>query len=125
AVTDGSRALVRRSRALALTGAVGWALAAGVATASAIVAAIVGSLIVAWRWRRTSHAAIVQAVERADPASRNVFVTADELIAGRLAASDRMTARGLADGAGGARRGSPRAGGPNAPAAAGVAAGGG
>ena len=121
-IAGASQALIRRARALALLEAAGWAVAGGVASASAIVAAIIGSFIAAWRWSRTGHAAIVCAIERADPASRNVFVTADELIAGRLTTSEQMTARVLADAAAVARRISPRAVVPIAPAARAIGA---
>src|SRR5262249_44601177 len=74
--------------------------------------------------RTTGHVAIVRAIERADPATRNVFVTADELLAGRLTTSEQMRERVLADAGAVARRVRPRAVAPIAPAARAAAAAG-
>ena len=109
AIAETMLALQRRLRALTVVEAAGWAAAAGVAAgrvtgASAPVAALVGGLVSAWRWRRSARAAVVRAVERADPAARNVFVTADELLAGTLTTSREMHARVLAAAAAVARR---------------------
>jgi hypothetical protein len=121
AIADTSRALLRRARALAIGEAAAWAAAAGVAARSMVAAAVAGGFVAAWRWSGTGHAAVVRAIERADPASRNVFLTADELIAGVLTTSDEMRARVLADAAVVARRVNRGAIAPIAPAARAVA----
>ena len=94
------RGLVRRTRALALVEAAGWAIAAGVISRSIVLGAAVGASLAAWRWSGSSAAAIVRAIERADALSRNVFVTAQELLSGTLTTSDEMRTRVLADAAG-------------------------
>jgi hypothetical protein len=104
AIAGATRALVRRVRALAIVEAGAWAVAAGVVSRSAAVAAVVAGLVAAWRLVSANPAAIVRAVERADPLSRNVFVTASELMSGRLTTSDQMRARVMADAAGVAQR---------------------
>jgi hypothetical protein len=122
AIAAASRTLLRRARLLVVGEAVAWAVTAGVAAGSVAVAAFVGGVLAAWRWRATRHAAILRAVERADPASRNVFVTADELLSGGLKTSEELRARVLADAAAVARRIDPRSIAPIAPAARAIAA---
>ena len=96
-IDDATRGLVRRARVLAIGEAAAWAVAAGVVSRSMVLAAVVGASVAAWRWRRSGAAAIVRAIERADASSRNVFVTAHELLSGTLTTSDAMRARVLAD----------------------------
>jgi hypothetical protein len=122
AIASVTRGLLRRARVLAIVESSAWAVAAGAASRSAIVAGLVAGVAGAWRWSRSSHAAVVRAIERADPASRNVFVTADELIAGTLTTSDAVRARVLADAAAVAGRVNRGAVVPIAPAARAIVA---
>jgi hypothetical protein len=101
AATD---ALIRRARALAVVEAGGWAIVAGVVSRSIVVAAAVGACLAAWRWRRTGATAVVRTIERIEPSSRNVFITAHELLAGTLTTSEPVQARVLADAAAVVRR---------------------
>ena len=103
-IADATGGLVRRARVLAIVEALAWAVVAGVVSRSIALAGIVGASVAAWRWRRTGAAAIVQAIERVDVSSRNVFVTAHELLSGTLTTSDAVGARVLADAAAVARR---------------------
>ena len=98
-IADATRGLVRRARVLAIVEAAAWAVVAGVVSRSIVVAAMVGGSVAAWRWRRSGEAAIVHAIERVDTSSRNVFVTAHELLSGTLTTSDAVRSRVLADAA--------------------------
>jgi hypothetical protein len=104
AIRDATDRLIRRTRALAVVEAAGWAVAVGVVSRSFVVAAGVGACLAAWRWRRGGIAAVVRTVERIDPSSRNVFLTAHELLAGTLTTSAQVRARVLADAAAVVRR---------------------
>ena len=103
-IGDATDALIRRARALAAVEAAGWAIVSGVVTRSILVAAAVGACLAAWRWRRSGAAAVVRSIERIEPSSRNVFVTAHELLAGTLTTSEAVRARVLADAAAVVRR---------------------
>ena len=102
-------AAVRRARRLALLEAVAWALAAASLSTSLVAAALVGAIVVAWRWRESRRSTIVRAIERAFPVSRNLFITAEELDTGRLTTTDAVRARVFADAAAVARDVDPRA----------------
>jgi len=102
-------AAVRRARLQALLEGLAWAIVAGALSASVAAAAIAGAIVVAWRWRGSRRPAIVCAIERAFPASRNLFFTADELDAGRLTTTEAMRSRVFADAAAVARGVDPRA----------------
>src|SRR5262245_48259471 len=99
----------RRARALLAAESIAWAaLAAAGAIAATrafaltlapavVLVALVGLVVaaaVAWPRRRTiDRQAIVRALERAEPSSRNLFVTANELTEGTLATSPLVRAR--------------------------------
>jgi hypothetical protein len=96
-VTAAIAAAWRRARLLAIAEAIAWGLvAAAMQTAGAIVVALAIGI---WRWRGLSHAAVVRELERAQPDSRNLFVTADELSREVLTASSAVRARVFADAA--------------------------
>jgi uncharacterized protein DUF4175 len=76
-----------------------------------------------WRWRATRRTAIVRALEHAQPAARNLFVTADELERDVLAVKPAILARVLADAESIARSVDLRALFPAAPIARAVLAG--
>ncbi len=95
----------RRARLLAAVEASAWAVGgagfgAGAALAwrarpavaalvSIAVAVIVGAIWLARRWReRTARVAVVRRIERAEPALRNLLVTADELRLPKIYADD-------------------------------------
>ena len=96
-IRDATDGLIRRARTLAVVEAGGWATVAGVGSRSMVVAAAVGACLAAWRWRRNGAAAVVRTIERVDASSRNVFITAHELLAGTLTTSEPVRARVLAD----------------------------
>jgi len=98
-IRGATAALIRRARALALVEAAGWAIVAGVVSRSIAVAVAVGAGLAVGRWRRSGEAAIVRRVEGFEASSRNVFITAHELLAGTLTTSDAVRARVLADAA--------------------------
>jgi hypothetical protein len=98
-IREAMRGLLRRVRALAIVEAAAWAIVADVVSRSILLAAAVGASLAAWRWSRSGAAAVAHTIERADPSSRNVFVTAHELLSGTLPTSDAMRARVLADAA--------------------------
>ena len=102
-------AVARRARLQALLEGLAWAIVAGALSASVAAAAIAGAIVVAWRWRESRRPAIVRAIERAFPASRNLFFTADELDTGRLTTTEAMRSRVFADAATVARGVDPRA----------------
>jgi len=94
----GIRAIVaaasRRGRLLAAAEAAAWGAAAG---AFSLAAGIFVAVAVAiWRWRATRRRAIVRALERAQPAARNLFVTADEIERDALDLKPEVGARVLA-----------------------------
>jgi len=103
-IRDATDGLIRRARALALVESAGWAMVAFVASRSIVVAAAVGACLAAWRWRRSGAAAVVRTIERSEPSSRNVFISAHELLAGALITSEPVRARVLADAAAVVRR---------------------
>src|SRR6185503_4236322 len=79
--------------------AVAEAMLCGAAAAAAAPAAgvLVAALFLTLRLRVWTRSAIVQALERATPASRNLLITANELRSGQLQASESARARILAD----------------------------
>ena len=84
AVAGALTAITRRARILVAAEALAWGLAA--AAISAIAAPFVAALVLALRIRATRRKALVSAIERVHRDARNVFVTADELLRGVLAA---------------------------------------
>jgi hypothetical protein len=88
---------LRRARVLALAEAAAWG--AAVAALSPIAGLLTALVAAAWGWRGVTRAAIVRALERAQPDARNLFVTADELHRDRLAARPAVRARVFADAA--------------------------
>ena len=90
-VLDTIASAIRRARVLALLEALGWGLTAAAVSrgAGGLVAVAVG----VWRWRAASRTSIVAALERVHPASRNLFVTADEIARGVLTAKPQVRAR--------------------------------
>jgi len=75
-VADMIALAIRRARVLALAEAVGLGLT--VAAISPVAGALLAAAFGAWRWRATSRAAIVRALEHVQPGFRNLLVTADE-----------------------------------------------
>jgi hypothetical protein len=102
AVSGAIAATIRRARLLALAEAFAWGLV--VAAVSPIAGGVVGAAVAAWRWRAARRSTILRAIERTQPASRNLFVTADELAGGALTTSTLMRARVFADAAAVSRR---------------------
>jgi len=84
----------RRGRVLASAEAAGWGVAA--AAGSVPVGVFVAAATAIWRWRATRRHAIVRALERAEPAARNLFVTADEIERDALDLKPEVGARVLA-----------------------------
>ena len=84
-VADAVAAAVRRGRLVALFEAFAWGAAASAISPTA--GGLIAGAVAVWRWRATERAAVVRALERACPESRNLFVTSDEIAAGRLAAA--------------------------------------
>ena len=95
-------AAIRRARLLALAEASAWGLA--VAAISPVAGVLIAAAVAVWRWRTTSRTSIVRVLERAHPDSGNLFVTADELARGTLAAKPLARARVFADAAASAQR---------------------
>jgi hypothetical protein len=83
-VHDALRSAIRRARIVAAAEA----LAAGFAVAafSPLAAAVVAAVVLAWRLRATTRAGLLRTIERTHRDARNLFVTADELSRGVLAA---------------------------------------
>jgi hypothetical protein len=81
---DVLRSAIRRARIVAAAEA----LAAGFAVAafSPIAAVVVAGVVLAWRLRATTRAVLLRTIERTHRDARNLFVTADELSRGVLAA---------------------------------------
>ena len=77
-------AAARRGRVMALVEAAAWGGA--VAALWPVLGSFAAAAVAAWRWRTTRRESIVRALERAQPAARNLFVTADELERDALAA---------------------------------------
>jgi hypothetical protein len=84
-------AAARRIRLLAIAEAAGWGAAA--AAIWPFAGALVAASILAWRWRATARGHILQALERARPDVRNLFITADELEQGILVAKPSIRDR--------------------------------
>ena len=101
-VSDAIASAIRRVRLLALAEASAWGLA--MAAISPVAGALIAAAVAVWRWCTTSRASIVRVLERAHPDSRNLFVTADELARGTLAAKPLPRARVFADAAASAQR---------------------
>jgi hypothetical protein len=96
-VADAVSRARRRARRLVLAEAFAWGLAAGAFSLAA--GALAAIAVAAWRWRSTSRASIVAALERAQPEARNLFVTADELARETLEAKPAVRARVFTDAA--------------------------
>ncbi len=93
-------AAVRRARLLGLAEAAAFGAAAGaIAPVAGVVVAVA---IAAWRWRAASREAVLRALERGYPESRNLFITADEFAREILTAKPPVRARVFADAAAGA-----------------------
>ncbi len=90
-------AAVRRARVLVLVEAAVWAVAAAAITP--VAGALLAPAVALARWRATSRASILRALERAHPDSRNLFVTVDELARETLIAKPLVRARVFADAA--------------------------
>jgi uncharacterized protein DUF4175 len=90
-------AAARRGRLLAAAEAVLWGLALAALSLPAAVVAVIA--VVALRRRSIGRAEIVGALERTQPAARNLFVTADELDRDVLAAAPAIRARVLGEAA--------------------------
>jgi hypothetical protein len=88
----------RRARGLAVVEAMAWG--AAVAAVSLVAAPFVAIAVGAWRLRAATTTATVRALEQTNPESRNVFITAAELLNGQLAAKpearDRVFMRAAA-----------------------------
>src|SRR5439155_9803593 len=89
-----NRAL-RRARLIAIAEAAVWGVAGAPIAALSGLAIFVSVAVL--RVARISRGSIIRALERAAPEARNLFVTADELGRGRLAAADAVKARVFAD----------------------------
>ena len=113
-------AAARRGRVMALVEAAAWGGA--VAALWPVLGVFAAAAVAAWRWRATRREAIVPALERAQPAARNLFITADELERDALGAKPAIRERVLADAAAVARSVAPRDLFPAAPIARAVAA---
>ena len=96
-VADTIALAIRHARVLALAEAVGWGLT--VAAVSPVAGALLAGAFGVWRWRTTSRAAIVRALERVQPGFRNLLVTADEFARETLTAKAPVRARVFADAA--------------------------
>ena len=72
---------------------------AAVAALSPAVGVLTAVAVAAWRWRATRRAEIIRVLERAQPAARNLFVTADELEREVLAVKPTVRERVLEDAA--------------------------
>jgi hypothetical protein len=96
-VIDAIAAAVRRGRMVAAFEAVAWGAAASAISPAA--GGLVAAAVAVWRWRATGRTRVVRALERACPDSRNLFVTSDEIAAGRLAAAPSARPRVFADAA--------------------------
>jgi len=83
---------IRRARLVAVAEAVAWGVAA--AAISVMAGALVAIAVAVWRWRTTSRVAIVRALEHAHADSRNLLITADELIFATLAARGESRSTG-------------------------------
>ena len=83
-VHDALRGAVRRARIVAAAEA----LAAGFAVSafSPIAAVVVAAGVLAWRLRASTRPVLLRSIERTHRDARNLFVTADELSRGVLAA---------------------------------------
>ena len=101
-VSGAIAAAIRRARLLALAEAAAFGLTAGAIWP--IAGALIAAAVAVWRWRATSRASIVRALEHAHPESRNLFVTADELAREMLSAKPSVRARVFADAAASAQR---------------------
>src|SRR5579862_6005298 len=88
-------AVLQRVRMLSIVDAAIWGVA--VAAISPVAGALAAIAIAAVRAHRSSRIAIVRVLDRASPDARNLFVTADELSRGRLAAVDHVRQRVFAD----------------------------
>jgi len=83
-VRDTLGSAVRRARIVAAAEAL--ALGVAVAAISPIAAVIVAAVVLAWRLRASTRPVMLRTIERTHRDARNLFVTADELSRGVLAA---------------------------------------
>ena len=95
-------AAVRRARLLGLAEAAAFGGAAG--AISPIAGGLVAAAVATWRWRATSREAVLRALERGYPESRNLFITANEFARGTLTAKPAARSRVFADAAAGVSR---------------------
>jgi hypothetical protein len=86
-------------RARVLAAAESAAIGASVAAWSVVSGLVVALAFALWRSRFASKRAVVEALERANPASQNLFVTADEIDRGLVRARPEVRARVMADAA--------------------------
>ena len=96
-VGDLVAAVTRRSRTLALAEAAAWG--AAVAALSPAAGVMTAVAVAVRRWRATQHADVIRALERTQPAARNLFVTADEVERGVLAVTPTLRERVFEDAA--------------------------
>jgi hypothetical protein len=93
---------IRRARLLGIGEAIAWGLAA--AAISPAAGALIAIAVAMWRSRASSRSVVVRRLERAQPDSRNLIVTADELAREALAARPLVRARVFADAAASVQR---------------------
>ena len=86
---------LRRARLVAVLEAIAWGAAAAAITPIAGIITALGVALL--RLRRISRTTIVGRFERVVPAARNLFITAEEMLEGRLSAADRVRERVFAD----------------------------
>ena len=91
--------VVRHVRLMAALEAIGWGTAAAMLSRSIAAGVVIAAGVAAWRRRETTRAAAVRRIERAYPASKNLFVSADEIAFGRLTTTDPVRERVFADAA--------------------------
>ena len=90
-------AVTRRIRMLVLFEVVAWGAAVG--ALSPVLGVLTAAAVAVWRWRAVRRAEVIRALERAQPAARNLFVTADELDRDVLAVTPAVRERVLEDAA--------------------------
>jgi Domain of unknown function (DUF4175) len=91
AVHDALRSAIRRARIVAAAEALAAAFA--VAAFSPIAAVVVAAVVLAWRLRASTRPVLLRMIEQTHRDARNLFVTADELSRGVLAAKPAVRQR--------------------------------
>jgi Domain of unknown function (DUF4175) len=91
AVHDALRSAIRRARIVAAAEALAAAFA--VAAFSPIAAVVVAAVVLAWRLRASTRPVLLRTIEQTHRDARNLFVTADELSRGVLAAKPAVRQR--------------------------------